>query len=275
MKMLAVSSLTGILRLSLSGLAAIAIMGSLSAHPTLAQFSAPPGQGSPKTTAGAGSRPVQPACLPKTQPLTTQPQATQLPSSQTLIAMAPTQFMGSTSQVSPTLWVFVPSTTAKTLEFSLFTQDQMGIYQTHLPIQTSGFVKVSLPAQIQLKQGQPYYWSAALICNPKRRTHDWVTGGWIQHRSLPLNLQKQLPGQLAAEQARFYARSDFWYDALNSFLELRQKQPQNQHDATLWADLLQPAGLPAIAPPKSFQFSPIASPAATWLNPADGKLTSP
>ncbi|MBF2026678.1 MAG: DUF928 domain-containing protein [Oscillatoriales cyanobacterium C42_A2020_001] len=204
-----------------------------SAH---AQFSLPPSQGTPKGTAGGGSRPTQQLCL-------------QNPKSQdSLMALAPTQFVGLTPHSTPTIWVYVPPTIAKTLEFSLFTKEREGIYQANLPIKASGLVKITLPPQATLASDKPYQWTAALICSPTRRTEDWVVGGWIQHQPLTADLQRQLTQATAEQQVRLYTQTGFWYEALNRYLKLQQAQPQNSNLTTIWSELLKSGGLTAVPP---------------------------
>ncbi|MGI0483942.1 DUF928 domain-containing protein [Pantanalinema rosaneae CENA516] len=222
-----------------TGLLLAAIVWGLVTPVAHAQFGSPPGQGTPKGTAGGGSRPATHLiCL-------------QQPNSQeNLIALAPTQGVGLTTQTNPTVWVYIPNTTATMLEFSLFTQGQEGIYQANLPIPTSGLVKITLPTNaVTLASNQPYYWTAALVCDPKRRTKDWLVGGWIRQQPLTPEQQQQLAAATSEQQVKLYAQAGFWYDALNTYLELSRSQSGNETLAGLWADLLNMAGLRAIAAP--------------------------
>lgn len=219
--------------LSTTFLVTLAASGALTS-PALAQFSAPPGQGAPKGTAGGGSR----------SPLTC---LTQADSQASLIALAPTETIGLTTKAHPTVWVYVPPSKAKTLEFSLFTQNQEGIYQVEVPIQTTGLVKLTLPPSIELQTDKPYYWAAALVCNPKRRTEDWIVGGWIQRQPFSADLQRHLTGATAEQQFKLYVQSGFWYEALTMYLQLRETQAQNANLPKLWTDLLKQAGLESVA----------------------------
>lgn len=199
-----------------------------------AQFTSPPGQGSPKGTAGGGSRPIKSLC---TQPVGSQ---------ETLVAMAPTGSVGFTSSQTPTLWVYIPNTTAKTLEFSLVTQEE-GVYQTNVSITDTRLLKVTLPATVSLTVGKIYNWKAALVCNPKQRTEDWVVNGWIQRQPIDAEFQRKLTGATIEQQVKLYAQAGFWYEALNAYLQLRQMQPGSSNLPLLGADLLKFAGLDKIA----------------------------
>jgi hypothetical protein len=202
-----------------------------------AEFGSPPGQGRPKGTAGGGSRPTPTTCLEEPT------------SGDTLVTMAPTQFVGLTSQASPTVWVQIPRTRAKLLEFSLFTDQQDGVYQTNLPISSPGLLKIALPPQIALTTGKPYRWTVALVCNANQRTEDWIAEGWIQHQSLNAELQRQLSHATIEQRIMLYNQSDFWYEAFNAYLTLWQTQPGNPNLGLIQADLLKSAGLTAIANP--------------------------
>lgn len=208
--------------------------GVLLAQSAFAQFTSPPGQGSPKGTAGGGSRPVAALC------------ALPVGNQETLVALAPTETVGFTSSQNPTFWVYIPNTTAKMLEFSLVTQEE-GVYQTNVPITAAKLVKITLPATVSLTVGKIYNWKAALVCNPERRTKDWVVNGWIQRQPIDAEFQRKLAGTTTEQQVKLYAQSGFWYEALNAYLQLRQMQPGSSNLSILGADLLKVAGLDKIA----------------------------
>lgn len=197
-------------KLGVSSLVLVLFWGGGFATIAQAEFGSPPGQGTPKSTAGGGSRPPNDATC-----------AIDSSRKETLVALAPSQSIGRTAQVNPALWVQIPPTTAKTLEFSLF-QDQKGIYQVNLPVEQPGLLKVTLPPQVQLETGKPYYWTAALVCNPARRTEDWVVDGWIGYDPPQAEFQRRLAQASPVQQVTLYAQSGFWYEALNAYLTLRQ-----------------------------------------------------
>lgn len=211
--------------------------GGLFVDPAAAQFPSPPGRGRPKGTAGGGSRPDHATCL-------------QNPTrSENFVALAPTEAIGVTAQQSPTIWVYIPNTIAKTLEFSLFSGQQEGVYQTTIPIQGAGLLAIPLPSSsVKLVAGRPYSWAAALVCNPGRRSQDWLVEGTIQYQSPPAELQRQLAAASGEQQVMLYLQAGFWYEALHRYLELSRSHPRHASLTKLWADLLKSAGLLAIAP---------------------------
>jgi len=198
----------------------------------IAQFTSPPGQGTPKGTAAGGSRPSQSPCF--------QPGNQDRP-----IPLAPTKSVGLTANATPTVWVHLPKTTARSLEFSLLT-NQEGVYQANLSIRSTGLVALQLPANIKLEAEQPYTWTVSLICDPAHRSRDWVMEGAIQYQIPTVALQKQLMDANATQRIKLYLQAGFWYEALNAYLNLGQQSPQ-PNLASLWTELLKAAELPTIA----------------------------
>ena len=186
-------------------------------------FDPPPGQGTPKGTSGGGSRPSIPGCLVPSE------------SKAIPILLAPKRYLGLTTQSHPTFWIHLPATSAKTIEFSLFDHTRKGIYQVSLPITSSaGLTAIPLPkAGPGLSNDRSYHWTVAIVCNSKRRTEDWVTGGWIQRQKPSDRLQQALKqGSKPIDQTTSYLQSNFWYDALTTLLE---SPPETQDSSALTA----------------------------------------
>ncbi|HEY9908084.1 MAG TPA: DUF928 domain-containing protein [Thermosynechococcaceae cyanobacterium] len=220
--------------------AIVLLIGQTSTIATAQSFT-PPGRGTPVGTAGGGSRPATSDCV---QAITR---------SSSLLALAPTQFIGLTVNDRPTLWVYVPATTAKTLEFSLLDQEQNGIYQANIPTDgTAQLVKIDLPEAVPaLAVGQSYYWTAALICNPQRRTEDWLTGGWMQRQAIGERLQRQLTGATLEQRRKLYAENGLWYETVNTLVQLRRSHPSNAALKAAWSELLQVGGLKLVEEPSA------------------------
>lgn len=200
-------------------------------------FDPPPGQGEPGSTAGGASRPSQPTCLGQS-------------STDTFTVLAPKTYLGLTAQARPTFWVYLPSSRAKTLEFSVFDQQRKGIYQTKIAIDNkSGFVKITLPETAPaLNFNQSYNWTVALVCNPKRRTEDSVIGGWIQRQAPTAEFQSKLTrARTDLDRANLYAQSQFWYDAIS--LLMTSDQPNSEAFKHLWSSTIQAAGLEKLSDP--------------------------
>ncbi|GAP98752.1 DUF928 domain-containing protein [Leptolyngbya sp. NIES-2104] len=197
-------------------------------------FDPPPGQGEPGSTAGGASRPSRPTCL----------------DSDTFTVFAPKTYLGLTTQARPTFWIYLPSGRAKMLEFSVFDRQRKGIYQTQIAIENkSGLVKITLPETAPaLNFNQSYNWTVALVCNSKRRTEDWVIGGWIARQAPTAELQREFNLALTdLDRARLYAQSQFWYDAISLLITSDQSSSKAFKD--LWSSTIQAAGLDTIDNP--------------------------
>ena len=202
-------------------------------------FDPPSGQDAPQGgTVGGGSRPVNMACL-----------SNRAATLGTLTALSSRRHLGLTRLAHPNFWVYKPQTTAQTAEFSLFDEQRKGIYQGNLPVpKQAGLVSIHLPDTAPpLAKNQSYNWTLALVCNPTDRTEDWVVGGWIERIEPTDNLKQQIANAPAAERISLYARQGFWYDALNTLVELQRTQPSNPTLNTTWAKLLKSGGLGVIA----------------------------
>lgn len=204
----------------------------------LASFEPPPGRDAPRGgTLGGGSRPVGTPCL--SNPSTT---------SEALTALSPGRHLGLTQAERPNFLVYLPQTTAKTAELSLFDEQMNGIYQVSIPVVKAGLVSIRLPDTAPaLAKGKPYYWTFALACNASDRTDDWVVGGWLERAQPSDSLQQQLATATALEKVSLYAKQGYWYDALTTLTQLQQTQPNNPALAATWTQLLKSVGLDAIA----------------------------
>lgn len=213
-------------------------------------FEPPPGRDAPRGgTAGGGSRPAGGACLSnpsaKTSPLT---------------ALVPGRNLGLTQSNRPNFLVYMPQTTAQTAEFSLFDEQMNGIYQMSVPVSKAGLVSIRLPETApSLVKDKPYYWTVALACNSSDRTEDWVVGGWVERAEPSATLKQQLANVTAVERVSIYAKQGFWYEALNTLVELQRTQPNHPVIATTWAELMKSVGLDAkgFAVPNALAIQPL------------------
>jgi Domain of Unknown Function (DUF928) len=243
---------TSILRLILAFLC-LSIVQILPNTQVLAQYQAaagfepPPGrEGAPRGgTAGGGTRPAQTACS-----------SGSLKKSGSLTALSPGSHVGLTQSDRPNFFVYLPKTTAKAAEFSLFDDKMNGIYQVSIPIspRQTGLTKIPLPdAAPSLAKEKPHYWTFALVCNESDRTEDWVVGGWIEHGKPNNQLKQQLTRVAGVERVCVYAKNGFWYDAVTELVQMQKTQPNNSKLAGTWTQLLRSVGLNAIASLPNFR----------------------
>ena len=226
--------------LTLSVLVAPNLTSSVRSQNRPTSFEPPPGRDIPRGgTAGGGSRPVASACSPSKNAVRTT----------NLTALSPGRHLGLTQSLRPKFLVYVPQTSAQTMEFSLFDEKMNGVYQMNLPVSNrTGLVSIDLPENApSLVKDKPYYWTVALVCNPNERTEDMVVGGWIARSEINDSLKQELAKAKGLERVSLYAKQGFWYDAVNTLVEMQQTEPGNLAIATSWAELLKSVGLDAIA----------------------------
>lgn len=157
---------------------------------------------------------------------------------QTLTALTPLNAQGLTQSEHPTLWFFIPYTSAEVRsgEFSLLTQDETRVvYQAAFTLpQTPGLVSIRLPRSpaITLEAGNYYHWYLNLYCasNTSARP-DLDMDGWIQ--------RVKATGQ--------YHQSTAWYDQVNDLAERLQTEPQNPTLRKRWTELLESVDLAELA----------------------------
>lgn len=188
-------------------------------------------RGAPKTTAGGGSRGDSNSC--------TNVKEGEIP----LVALMPNrENVGKTATATPTLYWYIPQTTATEGEFVLLDQDKNEVYQTSFVLPSKpGVVKLSIPAKL-LKPSNSYSWSFMIICDSQYRNRDKYVEGVIEYAELDSVIKSQLEQQTPLEQAKLYAENKIWFETLNTIAQLRAKNPLE------WEELLKSVGLEAIAP---------------------------
>lgn len=177
------------------------------------------------------------------------------PLNQHLTPLLPSPFTNLQLTVSehPTFLVYVPQTTAKAVEFTLVTKDkdnsEKGIYQTTLALtSTPGIVSISLPATAPvLEIGKDYKWVVVMACQGGNPTPEDPLAEGLVRRIQPDSSLSQLDKAKPLNRVALYAKSGNWYDAVANLAALRKDQPNDPEVASAWKDLLQGAGLGAIA----------------------------
>ncbi|MBD1821002.1 DUF928 domain-containing protein [Cyanobacteria bacterium FACHB-DQ100] len=144
----------------------------------------------------------------------------------------------------PTFWFYVPYPLTSNLATEFVLQDEQGkyLYQTALTQSgtTPGIVSVTLPNTVSpLEVGKLYHWYFLIYCTP---SNPMFVDGWIERRP---DASRQ--SVLSREQVQRYAANGIWYDAVTTLAQLRRQKPKDSTLAQDWTDLLQSAGLGAIA----------------------------
>ena len=169
--------------------------------------------------------------------------------SQPLTALSPVTETGLTLAERPTFLAYVPKTTAQTAEFSLFDQNNQGIYQTTFALtNTPGIISFSLPPNASpLEMGKDYTWSFAMICDPKKRLQDQFVRGRIRRTQLNSALMNQIEKASPKERVSLYRNANIWYEAVFILFELQRSQPNDSSVSAAWKELLNSGGLNSLA----------------------------
>lgn len=183
-------------------------------------------RGAPKNTTGGASRSEDNNCLVM--------QEGELP----LVAMMPNrENIGKTATATPSLYWYVPQTTATTGEFVLLDESDTEVYYTSFALpQQSGIVKLTVPAKANLKPGK-YSWAFMVICDSQYRNRDKYVKGTLEYTELNSTLKNQLKTASPLQKAQLYADSNIWYETFDTISQL---QTENQQE---WQTLLESVGL--------------------------------
>ncbi len=204
-------------------------------------FKPPSDDKKPDQTAEAGSRNPIP-CLQGTTSTTLMNSSS---SQNSLIPLIPTTNLGLTIAEKPKLWIYLPETSARQVVFSIREEGTIHHSKTLIPITgTSGIISLQ-PNQdsLPLKIGKNYKLSVVLVCGEKPTPNDPASDVWVRRVDFPDLINQGS----ALEQAAWYGKQGIWYDALNSLIQARQSQPQNQDLIGIWTNFLESEGLKDIA----------------------------
>ena len=166
----------------------------------------------------------------------------------TLVPLLPSSKLGLTASSHPNMMVYVPSTSAKSLEFTIYNEQEEGIYQTQVNLRnTPGIVNLSLPtSQPGLEIGKDYRFVVSIICQQSGPQNPFVEG--LLRRVAPASaLRNQLNQSTSLEQVIALSESGYWVEAVSNLAKLKLSQPFDSEIDTAWKDLLSSVGLSCIA----------------------------
>ncbi|MBO9998581.1 MAG: DUF928 domain-containing protein [Cyanobacteria bacterium SID2] len=201
-------------------------------------FEPPPGEGQPTGNRSGGNR----DCFSATTSDNAVDRAF-------LTLLIPETLQGFTIDERPTVFVYIPQTSARSVRAKL--EDEAGnlyYYNENLPIsETPGIYAFRFPSSTpSLEAGQRYQWTMAVTCREASRYDDPSVSGWIERIEPDLALDRS-DREPSLELAASYAADGLWFDALTTLAELRQSQPNNPTVTREWETLLDSIGLAGIA----------------------------
>lgn len=204
-------------------------------------FKPPPNDKKPGKTEAAGSR--NGGQCPQDATPANSPHSPSTLSS--MMALVPSTNFGLTMAKRPILSIYLPETSAKQLVLSIREEGTTHHSQTFVPITGASSI-ISLqpnPDSPPLELGKNYQWAVVLVCGERPSPNDPAIASWIRR----VALSEPTNQGTALEQAAWYGEQGIWYDALNSLVEVRRSQPQNQDLIDIWAEFLESGGLKAVA----------------------------
>lgn len=169
------------------------------------------------------------------------------------IALVPESLVGTTTAEYPTIYWYMPPTSAPAVQFVLRNASGDRVYEVQYSLAdsvegaaASGIMSITLPAFANLSPlevGQVYNWELALKCDPPDSSQDIVVQGKIQRVAVEPEMTSQLQQATAQERLNFYAGERLWYDTLDTLIELRRDRPEDTDLAAAWDKLLTSVGL--------------------------------
>ncbi|MBI4785295.1 MAG: DUF928 domain-containing protein [Oscillatoriophycideae cyanobacterium NC_groundwater_1537_Pr4_S-0.65um_50_18] len=206
-------------------------------------FFKPSGTGQPPRTRGAGSR--NDRHCPQDVPTRL---GSSTPAPLALTALVPSSQEGLTESERPTVWVYLPKTSARQMVLSIRKNGSQPHSQRFLPLTGDpGIVGIPLDENAPpLEIDKSYQWAVVLLCGDRPNPNDPVVAAWVRRVAPSDSINRP---QESLERAAWYGERGIWYDALTTLAEARRSQPIDPAFTEIWANFLtQPTvGLSAIA----------------------------
>ena len=186
----------------------------------------PPKDGKTPNTVGAGTRnPNELRCSPEEEQIT---------------ALMPKGNYGLTLQDMPSIFVYLPRTTAKQVVLAI--QDEAEAYHeiAFLPItKHAQIVSFALPEdKPSLTPGKYYKWKLTLVCGDIPNVEDPKLEGWL--KPIDRNSLTTEPDEKdAIAKVNWYSQNGYWYDLLLQLETAQKANPNDPEIASVWQDLLQ------------------------------------
>jgi len=210
-----------------------------------------PGPSAPVNTIAGGTRG---ACKEREESPSPSSPASGIGKEESPYALIPASGIGKTVAEYPTLFWYMPKTSASRVEFVLRDANDKEVYKTTYRLAKSadgvvgapGVMGLTIPSLANLSPleiGQEYKWELTLICNYPYRDSDIVVEGKIKRVALDPILARRV--QLATPQQRvaLYKKAGLWHEALSTMIELQRDRPNDPNLAATWDNLLESQGM--------------------------------
>jgi Domain of Unknown Function (DUF928) len=166
-----------------------------------------------------------------------------------LMALTPQSFYGTTLSERPVFMVYVPSSDAREIVFSIKDQDDNMHYQMRLPAPAeAGVVAIQLPADAPaLELGKNYHWYTAVLVDGSMSPSTPFVDAWVQRIEASPELAQAMKLERGVRDVEILAKGGVWYDSISALARLRTAQPTSETLADNWGELLNSVGLDDVA----------------------------
>jgi hypothetical protein len=166
-----------------------------------------------------------------------------------MMALTPQSFYGTTISERPLFMVYVPSSDAREIVFSIKDQDDNMHYQMRLPAPAeAGVVAIQLPADAPaLEVGKNYHWYTAVLTDGSMSPSTPFVDAWVQRIEASPELVQAMKLERGVQDVEILAKNGVWYDSISALAILRTAQPTSATLATNWGELLDSVGLNDVA----------------------------
>lgn len=199
-------------------------------------FTPPPERSAPQQSAGGASRTNAYGAVASSLGL------------QSMLALMPESFYGTTLEARPTILVYVPASTAQEGVFSLKDEAKNLVYQMAVPVSPAGGVMaITLPESAPaLGVGQNYQWFFALKLEDSLTPASPFVDGWVQRVELSGEQAQSLAQDEPIARIAALGSQGVWYDTAAELAALQVSQ-SDESIAQHWEELLESVGLAEIA----------------------------
>lgn len=164
-----------------------------------------------------------------------------------LTALLPNTRVGLTEKTHPTIFVYIPSTTADKGFFSIKDKEENTLYQTTINLEEKdkgGILGLKLPSNVpSLEDGKQYIWSFGLICEAQLLPDSPMIRGEIKKITSTDDGNSLTETTNSLDIVTQKAEAGIWYDTLSDLAIIQKKDKNNQNSQEIWQTFLDSQGL--------------------------------
>ncbi len=160
-----------------------------------------------------------------------------------MMPLSPQDGFSVTVSNRPTLFWYVPATTAKIAEFRLLGNDDQELYHQTIGLSgQAGVVSLTLPDRVTeslLTPNQELRWQFSVTCDPNQPSKNPFVEGVIQRNTPDQALIDRVnQAASASERANVYANAGVWQEAISTLVTQRCLTPTDTALTSSWQNLL-------------------------------------